>query len=1239
MKRYLTLPALLSFLSYLLAPLSADAVDLASTPLGSASSSAAKPNILFILDDSFSMTYDYMPEWAGKAEICSGTDPICTAADLAFRSSDFNTLYYNPKFRYLPAKNANGTDRASMTSANTTAWTQVPNDAYGVITKAATSNLVGAAYYANMVAGEYCTEAHLRDCQVQNEPSTSHPYPAKVRFCNSLSRATSATAPPENGCQATVKAPYMTAFTRYPTRNGTVPGRLDRVDIVATTVSYPKTAGRTDCASSCSYAQEMTNYANWWAYYRTRLQTMKTSTSLAFAAIDDKYRVGYNVINNDQLDPDRESFSGSGANKFLNVATFNTSQKQKFYDRLFDAQPALNQTWQGNTYQDAFHYTPLRASLSQAGRYFAKKLSGQSVDPMQYACQANFTLLSTDGSWNKNSDFTTSQLDGDYVESGTFGPYRLNGTTAVGNQDASAGVAYPKREGSAFDNSLADVAMYYADTDLRSSGLGNCIGAEGLDVCGSATSKQSMTTFTVGLGINGTLIYTDDYKTATAGDFYDLSPVDSTHPPLLQWSDGCHSDYCPERVDDLWHAAVNGNGSYFSAQDPQQLLDSLSAALTEIYARANAGSAAATSTLKPVANNNSAYVASYTSMKWTGNLESRGIDTGTGQTSKTATWCVENVAADSCLDSLFNNVSNGINRTYCAPAGTTAFTPAMEIKGACLGKLPRQVASDEDERTIYTARNGALLGFTISNISTLVGSGLSQWSSLDSTQRSGMAEKLVRYVRGQSGYEDRGSNLAENRLFRYREKTLGDITDSSPVYVAAPNFNYLESGYSAFKAAQANRTKSVYVGANDGMLHAFNANDGTNIDNNGKERWAYIPSMLVNKLWKLADKNYSHAHQNYVNGSITVTDICSSPCSTASDWKTILVGGLGEGGQGFYALDINSNQPRLLWEFDNSDDADLGYSFGNPVIIKQSDGTWVVLLTSGYNNTGVGYLYVLNANTGALLRKISTQVGTAGNPSGLAKISAFVARPSENNQADYVYGGDLLGNLWRFKIDSAGSSSNPLLLASLKDSSGVAQAISARPELGKIRGYTVVFIGTGKYLGPSDLATAQSQTLYAIKDTGIHLNRANLSSRSISNTTSGSTRTGALQNEVFINGHGWYIDLPDSGERQVVAAKLASGTLIAPTMVPSRDACSPGGYGWINYINAKTGGIVTTTVAELIATKTSSPPVGINLLYIGSPKVSYTDSNDPTPQLDPNAPFNSGGGFAGKRASWRELIR
>jgi type IV pilus assembly protein PilY1 len=1027
-----------------------------------------------------------------------------------------------------------------------------------------------------------------------------------------------------------------------------------RTDIVSTNNSYPKATARTDCTgSTCSYSQEMTNFSNWYTYYRTRMQGMKSAASLAFQPIDSRYRVGFINITTDNYLAVNRFDSGSG------------QQKDKWYTKLFGTSPSSS--------------TPLRTALSTVGKIYAGKLKTTYSDPVQYSCQQNFSLLTTDGYWNDSNSGAT-KLDG----------------TAMTNQDGGS-TPRPMYEGPSTPspraesaNSLADVAKYYYDTDLRNpslsvTGFNSCQGAlgAGVDVCEdnvfvSGTDnnvKQHMTTFTLGLGVDGTILYTNDYKsikkdtptvtfpapTGAGKAYYNLingygTIADNWPVPVSNTE---------TTVDDLWHAAVNGQGTYFSAKDPVQLAKGLSDALSQINAKVGAGAAAATSTLNPVAGNNAAYVASYTTVKWAGNLEARSIDLTSGAVSDASTWCVEDVVSASCAAPSSIVTPNGGANYYCVtPAAASCSSPgawgtgtipatscAVEVPKACTGTLQTQVSGGT--RSIKMSVGGALGDFTYSNLSTsqklnfqstFLSANLSQWSVLDPSTQQTIAKEdnLVNYLRGDKGYEDSDSNTAVKRVFRYRESVMGDALESAPVFVGAPNFDYLETSYTGYKSIS--RTDTVYMGANDGMLHAFGAVDG-------KERWAYVPSMVIPNMWKLADKNYATMHTNYVNGTTTVSDVCTSTCASSSDWRTILVGGLNGGGKGYYALNITGDTPSLLWEFDASKDNDIGYSFGNPVITKLKPdvtyplGRWVVLLTSGYNNTtgsnpGKGFLYVLDATSGTVIRKIATGAGDATTPSGLAKVTSFIEYPSKNNETVYAYGGDLKGNLWRFDINTDTSASNPFLLATLKDGSGNAQPITTRPELGKVSGYRVVFVGTGKYLEVTDLTDTQQQTIYAIKDTGSTLANARTFLTAQSLGVSGATRTAPNSSvNYFASGNGWYVDLPDSGERQNVQGRLVSGTLVVPTTVPSNAVCSPGGYGWVNYFNYKNGGGSGATGTGVVSSKTNAPPVGINIVYIdGKPVGSVTTAEDATPKVVPIQFGNNPSGFSGKRAIWRELI-
>ena len=189
-------------------------------------------------------------------------------------------------------------------------------------------------------------------------------------------------------------------------------------NIVSGTNSYPypgttaKASTRTDCAgSTCTYAEEMTNYANWWAYYHTRMQMMKSSTSLAFQNVGSNYRVGYAAMNNNQ---------GSG---FVNPAPFTATNKLAWYNKFFAAKPNNS--------------TPLRDFVAEIGQFYAGKYDGSSfngvtvTDPMQYSCQQNFSIVATDGYWNEATN-----------------PTQINGSTDIGNQDSSEARPYNDGGGS-----------------------------------------------------------------------------------------------------------------------------------------------------------------------------------------------------------------------------------------------------------------------------------------------------------------------------------------------------------------------------------------------------------------------------------------------------------------------------------------------------------------------------------------------------------------------------------------------------------------------------------------------------------------------------------------------------------------------------------------------------------------------------------------------------------------------
>jgi type IV pilus assembly protein PilY1 len=1052
--------------------------------------------------------------------------------------------------------------------------------------------------------------------------------------------------------------PYKipTQITNFTGATPTV-STFERVNIEPGTASYPKSNARTDClGTTCTFEDEMTNFANWYAYYRTRILMMKSSTSLAFQDIDDSFRVGFTTLSNQ-------------SSNYLAIDKFTNAQKSNWYAKLFSINPSGG--------------TPLRSALANVGRMYAGQKNIGNDDPVQYSCQQNFTLLTTDGYWNTDSTSSVRNVPG-------------NGD--VGNMDNISSERpqgfYEGPSSNASTASLADTAKYYYETDLRNSAFGNCTNA-GKDVCldnvftsgSDNNAKQHMTTFTLGLGVNGQLEYIPDYKTASSGDFFNIKNNTLNWPkPIADAS---------TTVDDLWHAAVNGRGTYFSAQDPSELSGSLSSALTQIESKKGAGAAAATSTLNPVAGDNFAYVASYETVKWSGNLEARKISITTGQVGSKADWCLQDVGAGSCNgpnSSIVNELISGVSTAFCKTTSSTASacpSPGIfnsgtseckvELATFCPGTMKDKVEDATDSRTIYVNDGGALLPFNYSSLVAIgenanfeipfLSANLTQWSTLSLQQKDNVTPtNIVNYLRGRTGFEERSTNATVQQVFRFRESVIGDALDSTPAFNGKPKAKYLDPGYGdattvgSFANLQANRGGTVYFGTNDGMLHAIDAD-------NGNERWAFVPTKVIPNMWRLADKNYGANHRNFVNGDISINDICTANCtSNSATWKTILVGALNGGGTGYYALDItNPNTPLMMWEFDDTVDSDVGYSFGNPIITKRADGKWVVLVTSGYNNVngsnpGKGFLYVLDAVTGQILLdpntslplKYATGAGDSTTPSGLAKIRGYVSDATKNNTAEHIYGGDVLGNLWRFDINkpqtlgSGTAAPNPFKLAKIQGPGSVNQPITVKPEISLINGKRVIFIGTGKYLEASDLSDTSKQTLYAITDESYSVanNLATTlyprdSSAMVQQTitNSGNTRSVSANPVDYTTKRGWYIDLPDSGERQNVASQLVFGTLIVPTIVPSSTECSPGGYGWINFLNFKTGGVVASGT---IGNKTNAPVVGINVVYVnGQPKVSIVTADDPTPKFPAIQPDFIGGltsGFKERRIIWRELI-
>lgn len=1272
-------------------PLMAATTEIDNEPLATRPTVKAKPNLMVVLDTSGSMAWDYMPDSMTDGVSCDRYGN-CTTPRYGYRSAQCNGVAYDPSITYDPPKKYDGTSYpdASYPSAK--------NDGYS---GDSTTNLSGHYYYTYK----------------GTQPKMGWVYTA-----------------------AGGDTPLDNTFRKecY-SLEGAAPGSsvFDKVNVS----SLP--------------TDKQTNYANWFSYYSKRYLLMRTAMGRAMITLDDTYRVGFSSIH-------ESGFTDGGTRNFLGVKDFtggSSGHKKAFYDSLY-----------ASTRSGA---TPLRQALANTGRYFANKISGQ-VDPMQYSCQRNYALLTTDGYWNSengtqlNGSTLIGQQDGledrpmrddttltpqtssvykapatrtstqnytwardvIYTRSGTYtssgGRIRSvigtltckqNGTeSTVTNQTGTAtftktitGGAAPvytdvtydgwrnvstvpstRSEGSVptssnsscrlttdpvtsrtitwdagstwagptfgawtsstsgsptlstptpssrldpsfvldsettgtlvtggTPNTLADVAEYYWKTDLRTAALGNCTSSasgEAKDTCNNIVptttrdpaTHQHMNTFGIGMGLSGTLPYDKNYLTQTSGSYVDLTSgtIDWPKPEFSEDGRGGYSGSSggPTNIDDLWHASVNGRGQYYSAMDATSLSEAIAGVVASIRNVDGASSAAATSSLELIAgDDNRLYRASYTTGAWSGDITAYALAGSTATVSTTVAW-----SAQSLLDS----------KTY-----TT--------------------------RNIYFNKAGALTAFTYDNLPAAQQTyfanlcsktpAVAQCSTLSTTDKdkANEGDRLVKFLLGDRTHEvSTGSGTtAVAALFRKRDHVLGDIINGAPVYVGKPPFSYADAGYADFVATP--RTAMIYAAANDGMLHAFDAGDGT-------EKWTFIPTAVMPNMYKLADRSYATRHQYFVDGAPVMGDI-----KVGDVWKTILVGGLNKGGKAYYALDItNPNSPRLLWEFTH---ANLGYSYGNPVITKNAAGTWVVAFASGYNNEtgdGKGRLFIVNANTGEEIVSggIPTSAGSTTTPSGLAKINAWV-EDATNNTATRFYGGDLLGNIWRFDYDGLVEPKNSALKLGVAEVSSTPQPITTKPMLLQAGGKPVVIVGTGRYLGESDIIDATQQSIYAIKDPlinsgwGTMRTNVNFVEQKLTVDTDTETTATVTKNAVdWSTKAGWWMDLPNAKERVTTPMGLQLTTLVVPTTIPKGDACVSGGSSWLYFLNAATGSNIG---ANPVGSEFSSTNLiaGTNWVRDSNGNIRLIVQTSDGKIVTQKPPVTgSGGSGTAHRTSWRELI-
>jgi type IV pilus assembly protein PilY1 len=285
----------------------------------------------------------------------------------------------------------------------------------------------------------------------------------------------------------------------------------------------------------------------------------------------------------------------------------------------------------------------------------------------------------------------------------------------------------------------------------------------------------------------------------------------------------------------------------------------------------------------------------------------------------------------------------------------------------------------------------------------------------------------------------------------------------------------------------------------------------------------------------------------------------------------------------------------VLWEFT---DPDLGYTYGEPLAVKLKQYGWVLVFGSGYNNVdGKGYFFIVNPRTGALLQKVSTGTGSAGAQAGMAHVQAFVLDRSDGT-ADALYGGDLLGNLWRLDVRAAtGTYAAPTQVAIVQNAAGANLPITSRPLLVVQPGTNRRFItvGTGRLLHGSDISASQTQAFYAIMDgTGLAFATASTLPSGISFpiTKTKLRQLTDLTTAVTLNLNtevGWWFEFSGTtsspGWRVLSEPTSFNGVVAFSAMQPTGDACNPSGTSRVFAIDLGNG------KSRLLSGSTSLPYV------------------------------------------------
>ena len=765
-------------------------------------------------------------------------------------------------------------------------------------------------------------------------------------------------------------------------------GKFTRIGLVNDGRTYPYTDQVTGAASSRSYAQEIINYANWFAYYRLRAHAAKTTSTLAFNLLDPTYRVGFHILGTEPTP------IGNGlAISWVDVKDFTLAQRTAFWTALFavptvttNKTPTMSAMLRiGNLFETG-GTGGLPGSVNVSGAFSAAK------DPFDkdsnnnlISCANNYHILFTDGFTQQIALPAVAGEKDDTIPAA----WPLPGTLPDGSNnpdnvlpDLPVATAWPapfKWGTKAVPDTLADVSMYYWARDLRPALTNNVPSWSGktpgdIDPTKDVAWWQHVNFSAISFGAAGTLDAGNQAATLSAisGGTEQWPDVTApNNPPLPPSNKGAVA------VDDLWHAAVNARGTFVYAKSPLEVQYGLATILAGIRTSASRAPAQPSSGTVLSATNNIIYEATI-EPGWSGDVLKVQIDPVTA-------------AEVATLWQAGQQLSDQIRPT------SPTDEPWM----------------DETKRRIVTWNGATRVGFreTAGSLPPLSAAQMTTLSPDPVTQK-----KMVHYLRGGNivnmplapvnGFVIEGTGIGEFRS-RYGRApacplcapakpfaggaSLGDISNAAPLVVSAPIqdvfYETSDPGYFNFShVTAAGRPDVVVAAANDGMVHVIDSADGHEI-------FAYVPSSLLRSagapdfavdsagkptgLQALTFQDGGvpiYKHHFYVDSSPRSVNVDFNSAGVkggADDWHTIVVGGMGKGGKSYYAFDLTDANvtteaeagAKLLWEIT---DPDWRYTYGRPVIVKTYAFGWTVIVTSGYNNVSEeGRIYFFDPKTGS----------------------------------------------------------------------------------------------------------------------------------------------------------------------------------------------------------------------------------------------------------------------------------